>query len=158
MIKKIITAVFIVSLLILAVGCDKLPGQSTTTPPGSKIIKSVELASEWQMNQMQLEIEANEEFSVLLKLEPDDEADGFFYMEEGNDVDFSITGNSLIYKTKAPKSSVKITSDRFSFTASEDEGTTYTLLFQNNNNSKITLIMEIIFPSTGSMYVPVKTE
>ena len=109
---------------------------------------------------MRIALEVGEELSVLLKLAGGDKVDGYFYLEKGNDIGFHITGQSLLYESKAlPEGLI---SDRFSFVSSEAQGTTYTLTFSNSSEeggrqTKVTIFLEIIYPITGSVYIPVDT-
>jgi len=101
----------------------------------------------------------------MLKLDDQDEVDGYFYLESGSITDFQITGKSLIYSAQAQGTPVPggISSARFSFIASQAQGTTYTLTFSNadddgNARTKKTIFMEIIYPTTGSLFIPVETD
>jgi hypothetical protein len=158
MAKKILASIIILSLLLFTLGCDKITAQQTSSSTGSSssIIKTVELASKWQMNQMRIDVKASDELSLLLKLAPGDTADGYYYLEKGKNVNFKIMGSSKLYESKASENNGQVTSDRFSFTASQSHGTTYTLTFLNNTDTQITIFLELIYPATGSMYVPVK--
>jgi hypothetical protein len=150
MMKKIVAAMILLSLLLTS-GCDQTSIKPAASSTGSTIVKTAELAGQWNLNQMRLEVKATDELSLLLKLASGETADGYFYLEKGKNINFRITGNSLVYESKAAE-------DRFSFTAGQNQGSTYTLIFKNNTDSSITLFLELIYPLTGSMYVPVKAE
>ena len=145
--------------LLFTLGCGNTAEQ---TKPSSSIsletIRTAELASKWHMNQMRIEIGANDKSLLLLKLASGDEVDGYFFMEKGENVGFDITGNSLLYESKAQGALKQVTSDRFTFTASQAQGTTYTLTFQNNADTKVTIFLDLIYPATGSIYAPIKIE
>ncbi len=122
---------------------------------GPEIVKKADLGTKWTMRQISLELGAGSQMPVLLRLADGDKVDGFFYLEKGNNVDFQITANSLIYKPSIQDAYARgITSDRFSFTASQAQGTTYTLMFRNTSysNDKVTVFLEIIYPVTGSVF------
>jgi hypothetical protein len=158
MMKKILAALILLSLLVVTVGCNQTSAQPKASSSVSTVVKTVELTDKWQMNQMRLEVKSNDELQLLLKMAPGDQADGYFYLEKGKSANFSISGSSLLYSSQAPQLYGQITSDRFTFTASQSQGTTYTLAFQNSTDSSITLFLELIYPSTGSVYAPVKTD
>ena len=159
MIRRIIIAILLLSLLSIA-GCEEISSLTqdmtpTSSPAGLKILKSVELGSEWEMKQMRLEVEADDEVAILLKLSDGDKVDGYFYLEKGEEIDFRVTGKKLLYRSEVQ--------DRFSFIASQAEGDTYTMTCRNtadedDKQAKVTLFLEIIYPIKGSVYVPVESE
>ena len=155
--KRIIIAIMILSLIPI-LGCEEISRltQDTTqesTAPNLKILTAVELGSEWEMKRITFDVGANGEVAILLKLSDGDEVDGYFYLEKGEEIDFSITG-----KTSLLESEVQ---DRFSFTASQDQGDTYTLAFRNTTDDpkkKASVVLEVIYPVGGSVYIPVAGE
>jgi len=169
MLKRIIIAVMLLSL-VFTLGCEEissLTGGQTQTSSGQnlKILKAVELGSEWKMKQMSFKVGADDEVLILIKLSTGDKVDGYFYLEKGEDIDFSITGKSLLYTSAIPvgADSKGITSDRFSFMATQGEGDTYTLTFRNpadddEQQTTASVFLEVIYPVTGSVYVPVDSD
>ena len=170
MLKRIIIAIMLLSL-VFTLGCEEissLTGSQTQTSSGQnlKIFKAVELGSEWEMKQMSFKVGADDEVLILIKLSTGDKADGYFYLEKGEDIGFSITGKSLLYASAIPvgTGSKGITSDRFSFAATQSEGDTYTLAFRNPADdddglrATVSVFLEIIYPVTGSVYVPVDND
>jgi len=167
-VKKRVLALVMALSLVFTLGCAAISDlgiNRSSSQEGLEIVRKAVLASKWEMNQMRIEIEAGDELPILLKLAEGDEADGYFYLEKGNNIGFNITGNSLVYDSVAQdtEDSGKITSDRFSFVASEEQGTTYTLTLRNtvgtgDPKTKVTVFMEIIYPVTGSLFIPVKTD
>ena len=163
MVKKIIRVVMVLSLVFI-IGCAEisdltqdLTGSSKSGSP--EILKTAQLESKWEMKQMRIGVEAGEETLILLKLDNMDKVDGYFYLEKGDDIAFSITGNSLIYEAQAPEEAEGVTSDRFTFVASQIQGNTYTLAFRSTSaddtQTKVTVFLEIIYPVTGSVFIPV---
>jgi hypothetical protein len=160
---KHILAVVIVLSLLLVPGCSEISERTGTSSRASfEILREAELGSEWKMNQMRIELGAGDEFLILLKLADGDKADGYFYLEEGDDVDFLIEGTSLIYQSiPSNMATTRISSDRFSFVAGQDQGNPYTLTFRNPDDdsqekSKVVAFLEIIYPATGSMFLPLE--
>ena len=157
--KRILIAIMVLSLLPI-LGCEEISRltQDTTqesTPPNLKILKAVELGSEWEMKQILFDVGAGDEVAILLKLSDGDKVDGYFYLEKGEKIDFRITGKTLLFKSEVQ--------DRFSFTANQDQGDTYTLAFRNtadddDKKEKITVVLEVIYPVGGSVYIPVAGE
>ena len=160
MIKRIIIATIMILSLVSILGCEeisRLTQEPTSTSPSTnlKILKSVELGSEWEMKQMKFDVGAGDEVLILIKLSDGDEVDGYFYLEKGDDIDFRITGKTLLYKSEVQ--------DRFSFVANQAQGDTYTLSFHNtadddDRQTKVTVFLEVIYPIDGSVFVPVEGE
>jgi len=149
--------VIMIFSLLAVLGCQeisRLTGETgqTSSPPNLKILKAVELGSAWEMKEIKFDIGAEEEVAILLKLSDGDKVDGYFYLEKGGEIDFRITGKTLLYQSAVQ--------DRFSFTASQSEGDTYTLSFRNpatdDEQRELTVFLEVIYPVSGSIYVPVE--
>ncbi len=155
--KKAIIAVILLAFLLPFSGCEEISdltqGASTSSSQGNlKIVKSVELGSAWQMKQISFRVDAGQEVAILLKLSDGDKMDGFFHLEKGDTVDFRITAKSQLFRSNE--------ANRFSFTASQAQGDTYTLLFRNTaeedeSQKSITVFLEVIYPLKGEIYVPV---
>ncbi|MFC2044719.1 hypothetical protein ACFLT8_05975, partial [Chloroflexota bacterium] len=76
---------------------------------------------------------------------------------------FRIEGSSLIYQSGVEDKGVTglISSDRFAFSATQAQGDTYALTFSNPANSsdeqsKVVVIIEIIYPVTGYTFLPIE--
>lgn len=157
MIKRLI-AIATLLTLVLPTGCSVISqATSTSAQTAPEIVRKAEIGSEWAMNQMQLDIGAGQELPVLLRLEDGDEVDGYFYLEKGDGVEFTISGDATIYQSPAGG----VASDRFFFVATRAQGTTYTLSFRNtgdddDSKKKVTIFLEIIYPVSGSVFIPVE--
>lgn len=157
MIRHLITIVALLTL-VLSTGCSAISqATSTSAQAVPEVVRKAEIGSEWAMNQMQLEIGTGQELPVLLRLGDGDEVDGYFYLEKGDGVEFTISGDSTIYQSPAGGAA----SDRFSFVATRAQGTTYTLSFRNtggegDSKKKATIFLEIIYPVSGSVFIPVE--
>jgi hypothetical protein len=147
--------VFIVALLVISLvgvfGCTS--SDSSQTPASIKYIRESEIASTWQMKQLELTFKT--EMSVTLELAAGDKVDGYYYVMTTSGVDFSISGISQIYA-----SGKEASSDRFSFTASQTQGIDYKLKFTATGSDKEDTIvfLEIIYPKTGEVLVPIGTK
>lgn len=161
MVKKVMGMLVILALVGLA-GCSSGSKTATATPAASvHTIREAGIASAWTMKQ--LEINSSAEISLVLTLANGDKVDGFYYLEKGTGTAFQISGNSVIYESKAAGKSDTITSDRFSFTASQAQGLAYSLTLNagmdaSKTKNQNTIFLEIIYPATGSLYVPIGTK
>jgi hypothetical protein len=161
MFKKIIGILVVLSLIGI-VGCSSGSKTSTSTQPATvRTIREAEIASKWTMKQM--EINSSAEITLVLTLANGDKVDGFYYLEKGTETAFQVSGNSLIYESKAADVKTGITSDRFSFTASQAQGIAYTLTLNagvdaTKEKNNTTIFLEIIYPASGSLYVPIGTK
>ncbi len=158
MIRRILTVIMVLSL-VFVVGCSELNLTQRPSGPSHEIVRKATLGSKWQMYQIRIDEAAGEELTILLKLVDGDKVDGYFYLEKGNNVDFQITANSLIYKSQPQDVTKGISSDRFAFTASTTQGISYTLTFRNTasadeKQAKTTIFLEVIYPATASIFTP----
>ena len=168
MIKKFVIVLLLLSM-VFVMGCEEISsltqgGTGASSPESPKILKAVELGSEWEMKQMTFKVEAGDELSVLLKLPEGEKVDGYFYLEKGDSINFEITGKTPVYKSEGEdgKGGGGVSSDRFSFITSQAQGNMYTLTFYNDADddrpNTVTVFLEIIYPVSGSIYVPVEGE
>ncbi len=161
---KIVLAIMVVVQVTSILGCSQisdLPQLSSPNAPG--IVRGAELGGEWRMDQLRVNVDAGDEALVLLRVDSGDEIDGYFYIEKGEDINFQIIGDSLIYEFSAEdtEDSSTVASDRFSFIATPAEGNTYTLTFRNpadDGKMKVTVFLEVIYPMGGSLFTPIERE
>jgi len=163
--KKILTALLVAVLVLSLVGtlgCSLVTKTTSTSGATIKTIREAKIGSEWAVKQM--EITLGKELPIVLKLASGDDVEGYFYLEKGDDVDFSIKGSSSVYESEPEDTNnPRIASDRFSFTATKSQGVAYTLTLTNPTASateptKLTIFLEIVYPATGSVYIPIETE
>ncbi len=157
MVKRIIIAVAVISLA-LVLGCST-PTGSTTSSSIHEIVKKSTISQKWQMYQMKLNLPGGTEYPLLLKLADGDKVDGHFFLEKGAGVDFRINAASLLYTSQNP--SGKVTSDRFSFVASQAQGNTYILTFRNNASDEKdvnVVFLEVVYPTSGSIFIPLEVK
>jgi hypothetical protein len=143
-------------------GCglvSKAQETNTATPATVRTIRETIISKTWMMKQ--LEIDLNTEVPIVLKLKDGDKVDGYFYLEKGANIGFNISGASPIYASKPDAETTRVASDRFSFTSSQAQGIAYTLTFSVNPGAKsgeTTVFLEIIYPVTGTLLVPIGTK
>jgi membrane carboxypeptidase/penicillin-binding protein PbpC len=157
MIKALISAVTIFSLISTVLGCEEMSRLTQETsqksaPTDIQIVRAVRLGSKWEMKQMRFDVDAGGEVAILLKLANNDKVDGYFYLERGESINFHVMGKTQLFESEAQ--------DRFAFVATEAEGDTYTLTFRNTAKgeslARVTIFLEVIYPIGGSLYVPVE--
>ncbi|OGO32235.1 MAG: hypothetical protein A2Z29_00400 [Chloroflexi bacterium RBG_16_56_11] len=161
MFKKLL---IVIAVIVLAGtwGCSSKSTTDKTTPATVKIVREARVGSLWEMKQVEISLER--EFTLDIKLADGGKLDGYFYVEKGTDVDFQISGNSVIYQSAPPDEKTDtITSDRFSFTANQAQGLAYYLTFKaapvpGGEETRQTIFMEIIYPVAGSVFVPIGTK
>jgi len=102
------------------------------------------------MYQLEVTLSSGGELPIILEMADGDTADGYFYVEKGDDnIAFNIKANDEMYKSsfKNLPSDAPV-SDRFSFTASSDEGISYIMTLSNlngaNSDAKSTVFFEVI--------------
>lgn len=163
-ILKIVLVIMVVVLVAVFPGCSQI---SDLTQPSSQeapdVVRGAELGGKWWMDQLRVNIDAGDELLVLLRLDPGDKVDGYFYVEKGESINFQIIGDSLIYESlpQYMEDSLKITSDRFSFVATQTQGSTYTLTLRNpgdEGQTKVRVFLEVIYPIGGSLFTPLERE
>ena len=162
MLKKILCLILALSLIGIT-GCSlvsKTQSTNTTTPASVRLIREAKISKIWMMKQ--LEVDLAGEFSMVLTLKDGDKVEGYFYLVKGDNVAFNISGVSPIYTSKSTDTeTLRITSDRFSITASQAQANHYTLIFNaaagTNGKSNTTVFLEIIYPVTGTLLVPLGT-
>ena len=160
MLKKCLAAIFILSSLVILVGCSTTVTE-TTSPANVNTVRETKLSPNWALKQM--EVNLGSETKIMLTLADGDKVDGYFYLTSGDNVSFSISGTSLIYESKAPGTGAKsVASDRFSFTASQTQGTAYTLKLTpvsgTEGRVEAAVFLELIYPVTGELFVPFGTK
>ncbi|MDD5126609.1 MAG: hypothetical protein PHR43_00685 [Dehalococcoidales bacterium] len=161
MTKKVFL-VIILFLVTFAAGCGEISGISSSAAR-PQILRKAEINGRWQLYHLKIEVAPGQSVPVLLKLADGDKVDGYFYLEKGNNVNFQVAGSSIIYRTEpAGTSGSRVSSDRFSFTAMQGQGMSYTLTFTNPSTSdeetKVTAFLELIYPISGDIYIELENK
>ena len=160
MFKKILVAALILLALVAFIGCSSAVTETSATA-NVNTVRETKLSPNWALKQMEINLEA--ETKIMLTLAVGDKVDGYFYLSSGDNISFSISGTSLIYESKAPGMAAKsVSSDRFSFTASQAQGTAYTLKLTPVSGAEgkveAAVFLELIYPVTGELFVPFGTK
>ena len=153
-------ALSIASAVLLMAGCSSSTGGSSAAKPSQEILRKSVIGTDWQMYQIRLIIPQGQSYPLLLKLGEGDKVDGYFYLEKGSNVDFAINADNEIYHTTA-NTTGKVSSDRFSFTASREQGTTYSLQFSSTGNTTQDVVfVKVMYPAKSSfaVFVPLETK
>lgn len=81
-------ASLLVTLLIVP-GCSRVSGLSGASPiVKPNILRQAELGGKWAMQQMGIDVPAGKDVKILLKLGDKDQVDGYFYIENGDSIEF----------------------------------------------------------------------
>jgi uncharacterized secreted protein with C-terminal beta-propeller domain len=150
MFKKAVIVVLLFAMVFSIFGCTSSNNSTTKSPASIEYIREAKIATVWQMKQIQLNF--TNEMSVTVELAPGDKVDGYFYVVNGGTISFTISGISQIYASPSGT-----TSDRFSFTATQDQGIDYKLKFTVGSGD-VTVFLELIYPATGQVLVPIGTK
>ena len=82
---KIILTAMVLLLPIAAYGCSQISELTQgSTSKSPDIVRGAELGEEWRMDQLLVNVEADDESLILLRLNYGDKVDGYFYVEKGN--------------------------------------------------------------------------
>ncbi|MFA5309289.1 MAG: hypothetical protein WC370_07390 [Dehalococcoidales bacterium] len=157
MVKKLLVVAVLLSLVGL-LGCAAA-GNTTEKPASVKIIREAEITSGWAVKQMEITLKS--ETQIVLILAAGDKVDGYFYCTSGDNVTFTVAGNSGIYASARAVTGVD--SDRFSFVASQAQGIAYILKLNpvktgTNKTAGATVFFDIIYPATGEISMPIGTQ
>jgi hypothetical protein len=159
MFKKIVLVILALTL-IGAAGCSLgSKSTSTTAPAAVNTVREATISKVWSMKQLQIDLDKS--IAIVLTLKDGDKVDGYFYVLKGELAAFNISGNSPFYASKSTDTETsRITSDKFSFTASQAQGVAYTLNMTASSSAsgKASVFLELMYPSTGSMFVPIGTK
>src|SRR3972149_7055239 len=161
----------IVVLAVLAAGVwylffrdkpEESPEVNPSSPAAIKTVREAKIQDKWTVRQLSVNI--NTQLTVVLTLAGGDKVDGYFYVEKGEGINFNITGASPIYQSSpVGAAKTRVTSDRFSFTASQAQGSAYSLTFsasgaEGQETGGAAFFLEIIYPASGLLYVPIGTK
>lgn len=174
--ERVIAILFLISAIIslLLTGCV---GQTTTvtTPTRSySVVKTADVTdlegTKWQIYQLSMVLQGGGTFTIDMNMMPGNEVSCWYNTEQpssGGSVNFQIVaGNTIIYPLVATSAADPgYTSDNFSFTASQANGSSYRLIFHNNLpdiNANETIYTEITCPANpsgeDSIFVPLETK
>ena len=173
--RHVIRILLLISLLatLLLASCV---GQTTNTTPkrSYSIVKTADIVDlqgvKWEYYQLRFTLQGGGIFTVDLNLSAGDEVTCYYITEQpesGGSIGFQVeAGTSVIYPlgVRTNAADPGNTSDRFSFTTKQVDGTSYRLIFHNNLpdiNSKEIIYTEINFPANASgedsILVPLET-
>ena len=161
MLKKLSLVVLpVLAAVLLTAGCETMAtGGAAAAKPSHEILRKSVIGTDWQMYQIRLLLPAGSSFPVLLKLAPGDKVDGYFYLEKGSNVDFGVNADAQVFRS-TPNASGVVSTDRFSFTAAKELGSTYSLQFAaaGNATEQEVVFLELMYPVNGGIYVPLETK
>lgn len=167
--NKIAIVIVLALVMLFTIGCSGKSSETSIPEREYEIVKVIKVDSadaEWQIYQLRLKIEGGGKFTVDLNLVDGAVVEGYYKLEkptEGGSIGFQVkAGPSVIYTSGVGgATSEGTTSDKFSFTASSANGTSYRLIFQNNLpdiKSKETIYTEISYQlktsGEDSIFIP----
>lgn len=165
MAKRILALVIVLSLAF-SLGCSGLPrpGTSNSSLGSFEVVRKAQLGTKWQMQQLNVQV-GSSDLTILMKLADGDKVDGYFYTEKGDNVSFRIAGNSAVYDS-VPQGAASVTggvsSDRFTFSATQAQGSTYSLTFRSASGDKsqktVAVFLEVVYPVTASIFIPLESK
>jgi len=156
--RKVIVFVLILATLTSFLGCS---GSTSKQQIGQhEIVRDAVLNTTWQLYQIRVTLDAGSQFDVLLTLTDADRVDGYFYSEKGTGAILRVrSGSNIVYQSQPAGESKNLPSDRFSFTANQGQGNTYVLNLTNaNTDNKSIVFLEILYPATASIYIPLESK
>jgi hypothetical protein len=154
-------AILMVIILTLTTSCSLVTGSAKSSV---KILRQSAIGTKWHMYQLELTLVAGGEMPVIIKLANGDVADGYYYVEKGDtNIAFQIAGSSPVYKSDLTNlTKDRPVSDRFTFTATQAQGTSYTITLRNPSyttaKTKTTVFLEIIYPGDSPVFEPMNTK
>ncbi len=155
--RKLFVVLIMIPILVLA-GCTVLNGGSKQ--PAPKILRQTQIAGKYSVYQVEVTLKAGAELPLIIQMKDGDKADGYFYVEKGeNSIGFTISGISQVYQSDMKNIPTgQPASDRFSFTATQAQGLSYTLTLKNtssvNQNTSSTIFLEVIYAGNAPLYSP----
>jgi hypothetical protein len=167
--NKIAIVIVLVLVMLFALGCSGNASATTTPERSYEIVKVTKVKSkdaQWEIYHLHLVVEGGGKFTIDLNLNDGDKVDWWYNVEKpstGGNIDFQIkAGANVIYTSTSGTTTTTNTSDRYWFTASQADGTSYRLIFQNtlpDRKSKETIFIELIYPSKtsgeDSIFIPI---
>ena len=163
--RRVIISIVLISLLILTFSCSKIDNVfSNSSSARAVILRQSSIGYDCQMYQLEVTLSPGGELPIILEMADGETADGYFYVEKGDDnIAFNIRANDDIYDSDFEDLPADTpVSDRFSFTATSDEGISYVMTLSNisesDDDAKSTIFFEIIYEGTSPIFTPLKTE
>lgn len=177
--RYIIAALLIISIITMSLlaGCTNKSTVSSTPTRKYSIVKVMNITDlqgvKWQTYQLRLTLQGGATFTLDLNLANADKVDCYYLTEKpaaGGSVQFQVkAGTEVVYpagtsSSAAASGAAGNTSDRFSITATQSHGSSYRLIYHNNQadiNSNETIYTEITYPANvsgdDSIFIPLET-
>jgi len=136
-------------------------------PPKIEVLKTLDVGNQWQVKQLRINIYGNDKFSLLYSLNENEQVEGYFQVEDDEEatIGFSIYGISQVLQSSPSGSGsrVGVNSDSFSFTASQAQGLTYVLTYDNTvagggSGKSCSIYTELKYPKGAPIYIPIESQ